>query len=229
MKWPIDGRADEPWEVVAAVVVFLVLTLVVFVLFRIEGAVEWNAGEMLMVGKGGGPPVLYAGSWNPPHRGHVALLRSMAAHHDRVYACVGHNSRKRYAVSAERRAQLVRAAVAADEKLRGKVEVIVESGYVWRAARRHGCTVLFRGIRTWKDDGAAELWLHVLNVLGPIFLGPFLRPVETRYIIAEPDMAKLSSSAVRDAVANGASLGKLVPAAIASDVRTLYAPKVKGG
>ena len=54
MKWPIDGRADEPWEVVAAVVVFLVLTLVVFVLFRIEGAVEWNAGEMLMVGKGGG-------------------------------------------------------------------------------------------------------------------------------------------------------------------------------
>ena len=227
--WLIDGRADTAFELVVLGVLCLLLLLLIFVLYRIDAAVVWNAADMLKAPAASGPPVLYAGSWNPPHCGHVALLRCMAAQHAKIYACVGHNAAKRYAVPAARRAELIRAAVDADDALRGRVEVVVEAGYVWRAAARRGCRVLYRGVRSWRDDGPAEHFLHALNVLGPLFLGPLRAPPETRYIVADEKLHKVSSTAVRDAVAAGASLDGLVPAAIATDVRTLYSPKVKGG
>ena len=116
--WLIDGRADTAFELVVLGVLCLLLLLLIFVLYRIDAAVVWNAADMLKAPAASGPPVLYAGSWNPPHCGHVALLRCMAAQHAKIYACVGHNAAKRYAVPAERRAELVRAAVDADDALR---------------------------------------------------------------------------------------------------------------
>ena len=222
-------KVDTVVELVCLILFAAVACLVIWVLFRIDAAPEFPASQLQKAPRSGGEVVLYAGSWNPPHLGHFEMLRSMAARHTHIYACVGHNRSKTYAVSAERRGDLVRAAVDADPKLKGRVTVVVTSGYIWRVAYAHKCTVLFRGIRSWREDGPSEIWLHVLNLLGPIFLGPLKAPVETRYIRAEDTFARLSSTAVRKAVVDGKSLEDLVPAAIQTDVRSLYSPKVKGG
>ncbi|KAH8049154.1 Cytidylyltransferase-like protein [Aureococcus anophagefferens] len=219
--WLIDGRADTAFELVVLGVLCVLLLLLIFVLYRIDAAVVWNAADMLKAPAAGGPPVLYAGSWNPPHCGHVALLRCMAAQHAKIYACVGHNAAKRYAV---RRRGGARPRPSADDALRGRVEVVVEAGYVWRAAARRGCRVLYRGVRSWRDDGPAEHVLHALNVLGPLFLG--LRAARRR-AHRRRRSHKVSSTAVRDAVPLARASRPV--AAIATDVRTLYSPKVKGG
>ncbi|KAH8094984.1 Cytidylyltransferase-like protein [Aureococcus anophagefferens] len=220
--WLIDGRADTAFELVVLGVLCVLLLLLIFVLYRIDAAVVWNAADMLKAPAAGGPPVLYAGSWNPPHCGHVALLRCMAAQHAKIYACVGHNAAKRYAVPAARRWS---SSVDADDALRGRVEVVVEAGYVWRAAARRGCRVLYRGVRSWRDDGPAEHVLHARCRRSSS--GRCARPGDALH--RRRRSSKVSSTAVRDAVAPGASLDGLVPAAIATDVRTLYSPKVKGG
>ena len=59
--------------------------------------------------------VLLAGSCNPLHSGHVALLRRMAARHprSRLFCCVAFNPAKRYAVSPQARCELAAAMCAA--------------------------------------------------------------------------------------------------------------------
>ena len=66
--------------------------------------------------------VLLAGSCNPLHSGHVALLRRMAARHprSRLFCCVAFNPAKRYAVSPQARyAQADIAAIVEYARLRG--------------------------------------------------------------------------------------------------------------
>jgi phosphopantetheine adenylyltransferase len=130
-------------------------------------------------------------------------------------------------VSAEARAELLREMVAADGggALASRVEVHVVSGYVWRHAVAAGAGCLYRGIRTWAADGVAEKQLEVLNVLGPLLLGPLARPVPTRYLGADPRYAAVSSTRVRERAteAGAAGVADLVPPGFAEKLAALYA------
>ena len=48
------------------------------------------------------------------------------------------------------------AACAADRELATRVKVFVVEQYPWRFALRHGVGFLYRGVRTWAQDGMAE-------------------------------------------------------------------------
>jgi len=165
---------------------------------------------------------VFAASFNPPHAGHVALLRRLATTHARVYAVVSHNPSKTYAVSAEERATLLEAAVANEAWLRERVECVVVGGYVWRYALERRADFLFRGIRSWRDDGLAEKLLEALNIAGPLLLGPCRMPVPTRYLQADPRSAHISSSTVRRRIANSEPICDLVPACIHERVLAAY-------
>lgn len=193
-------------------------------------------------GPEGSRDAVFAASFNPPHVGHLHVLRAIAKRHRRgtVFAVLGHNPAKRYAVSPEARARLLRACVAADPAGLANVQVVVVAGFVWRfalardaakglrpgAAAHAGCA-LYRGIRSWAADGRAEAWLHLLNLAGPLLLGPVKPPPETRYCLApQADSANVlstvSSSEVRAKVHAGESIKGLVPPAVETAVAQLY-------
>ena len=94
--------------------------------------------------------MLFAGSWNPPHEGHMDILRALVGRHGKVVAWVGENRAKKYTATAAQRAALVRAVVDADPKLRGKVEVVLaephtywSSDFVWRTMYKRGIDIMY--------------------------------------------------------------------------------------
>ena len=160
------ARVDTVEELVALLVFTCIALLGIWVLYRLDSAPVWELAKVDEFTKAvDGDRVLFAGSWNPPHAGHVAILRALAKRHGHVYACVGHNAKKTYLVDAEQRAQLVRVVVDADPVLRSRVTVVTTAGYVWREAKRLKCAALYRGVRSWRADGFSETVLHVLNLV----------------------------------------------------------------
>ncbi|KAG8461441.1 hypothetical protein KFE25_001045 [Diacronema lutheri] len=171
-----------------------------------------------------GRVAVLAASFNPPHAGHLSLLRALSRQYEEVHAVVSCNPAKRYAASpADRRSLL--AVMAQSAGLRN-VKVVVHEGYVWRYAHATGADCLYRGIRSWAADGATERTLELLNWVGPLLLAPAARPLRTRFLGADPRLAHVSSSAVRRALAAGDTqrAGGMLPAGFASAVAQMYAP-----
>ena len=52
--------------------------------------------------------VVLAGSYNPPHLGHLAMLRYLSQRYEKVIVVVGMNPNKKYAVTPQQRAELIR-------------------------------------------------------------------------------------------------------------------------
>jgi len=52
--------------------------------------------------------VVFAASYNPPHHGHLRMLEYLSKKYDKVIAVVGFNPNKKYMVSPEERADLLR-------------------------------------------------------------------------------------------------------------------------
>lgn len=120
---------------------------------------------------------------------------------ERVYAVVGFNPSKSYAVSPETR-QAILAEMVGRIGLGDRVKVTTKSGLIWRYAKQvNAC--LCRGIRTWKKDGSSELFLNALNVFGPLLLGPFRSPMQTVILQGDPALAHVSSTRLRKAAAEG--------------------------
>ena len=160
------AKVDTIEELVALLLFTVIALLGIWVLYRLDSAPVWDLSKIDEFTKAvDGDRVLFAGSWNPPHAGHVAILRALAKRHGHVYACVGHNAKKTYLVDAEQRARLVRVVVDADPVLRSRVTVVATAGYVWREAKRLKCAALYRGVRSWRADGFSETILHVLNLV----------------------------------------------------------------
>ena len=138
------AKVDTIEELVALLIFTVIALTAIWVLYRLDSAPVWELAKVDEFTKAvDGDRVLFAGSWNPPHAGHVAILRALAKRHGHVYACVGHNAKKTYLVDAEQRAQLVRVVVDADPVLRNRVTVVATAGYVWREAKRLKCADWF--------------------------------------------------------------------------------------
>lgn len=175
-----------------------------------------------------GRVAVLAASFNPPHVGHLTLLRALSARYESVHAVISCNPAKAYLASpAERRALL---AVMAQSAGLANVTVAVHDGYVWRYARAVGADCLYRGIRSWRADGPTERTLELLNWVGPVLLAPAGRPLRTRFLGADPRLAHVSSSAVRRALAAGDTrrAAEMLPPGFASPAAKLYSPGAAG-
>jgi len=171
--------------------------------------------------------VLFAGSFNPPHHGHLAMLRYLAQRYNEVIVVVGVNPDKKYLVSPVERAAIIKQIVD-KEKVQGKVRVEVVSGYIWRFAMKEKVSIMFRGIRSWEKDGGEERFLYFLNLCGPILLGPLKWPLPTYFLEGKPEYNHVSSTLIRNLCAEGRSKGKMpdlsefVPKSVSSRVGAAY-------
>lgn len=161
---------------------------------------------------------LFAGSFNPPHLGHLQMLQHLATRYTNVIAAIGANPKKTYPVSPYVRQELLKQMLASLGI--ENVKVVVVSGYIWRYAKDNGVTMLYRGIRSWKQDGFDEKFLEFQNILGPVLFGK--KPIPTGYIQANPQYAHLSSTLLRKKLDAGDNITDLVPDGCADAVSSAY-------
>ena len=143
---------------------------------------------------------LIPGSFDPVTAGHMDIIRRAAGLYDRVVVAVAHNPEKRGCFPVEDRVTLLRAACA------GLENVTVDSyeGLTVAYARAEGIRVMVRGLRAHADfDGELAL-ARVNRSLAP--------EIETVFLPGAGEHAHISSSAVRELLASGASVRGFVPA-----------------
>lgn len=172
--------------------------------------------------------VILAGSYNPPHLGHLAMLEYLSKRYKRVVAVIGFNPNKKYSVTPEQRKLILEKML---ENTRAtNIEIAVVDGYIWRYAKRNGMSIFFRGIRSWEKDGKDERALQILNTWGPLLLGPLVWPVPTMYLEGNPKYNHVSSTVIRSLCSksgtdNQRALEDLVPPNVVDLVANLYSQK----
>lgn len=104
----------HPQHVAAAALLFAVLCavcpvliLIYRVLFPTVLRFPWREHNMSRR-KDKDTTVVFAGSFNPPHFGHLVMLRYLAERYGRVICCIGVNPNKTYDVTPQARASILR-------------------------------------------------------------------------------------------------------------------------
>lgn len=150
---------------------------------------------------------LVAGSFDPLTHGHldiIARARSLFGH---VVVAVLVNPGKAPLLSLEERLSIVRDAVAGEVG----VDVVSFDGLLVDAARRHGATVVVRGVRS-VSDYEHEWPMARMNAA-------LLPGLETVFLAASPAWGHVSSTLVRQIHTLGGSIEPFVPPAVLAHLR----------
>jgi pantetheine-phosphate adenylyltransferase len=146
---------------------------------------------------------LYAGSFDPPTRGHEDLIRRSLQLADEVVVAVAVNAAKQPLFSVAERLEMLRHTVGD----LARVRFDSFEGLVAEYARRIGAAVLVRGLRA-VGDFEYELQMALMNRQ----LNPAL---ETVFLVPAQGLSYISSSLVREVARYGGGVGELVHPAVA--------------
>ena len=156
--------------------------------------------------------LLYAGSFDPPTKGHLDIIARAAALCDEMIVAVMHNPDKQGTFTAEERVALLEKACA---KI-GNVRVIAHGGLLVECARENGVCAVVRGVRPLGDFKSEYQMAQVNRMLGG---------VETLLMTTSEAYASISSSIVRQIASFGAGIERLVPEEIAQEVGAILGRK----
>jgi pantetheine-phosphate adenylyltransferase len=154
---------------------------------------------------------VYPGVFDPVTLGHLDIIRRGTALFDRLMVAVASNPDKQPLFTTEDRAALLRDAVA-DLK---NVAVDSYEGLTVEFVRRHGASVILRGLRQHSDfEYEYQLALTNRTIAG----------VETVFVMADEKVAYISSRLVREVASLGGDVSKLVPPNVAKALRKKLSP-----
>jgi len=138
-----------------------------------------------------GVVAVYPGTFDPPTKGHLDVIRRGARLFERLIVAVAINPEKEPLFSEDERLTMLR------QLTKGihNVEVASFRGLTVDFCRKRGASVILRGIRTFSDF-EYEFQMALTNrVLAP--------DVETLFVMPSEEFSYLSSSMVKEAVALG--------------------------
>ena len=142
---------------------------------------------------------IFVGSFNPFTVGHDSIVRRALPLFDRlVIGVVGDNVRKPDMPSAEERMQVIRD-LYADEK---RIEVKPYFGLTMDFAKAEGAQFIVKGVRS-VSDFEYEQWQADINRR--------LGDIETILLYSEPELASVSSSALRELAHFGVDISEFLP------------------
>ena len=142
---------------------------------------------------------IYPGSFDPITNGHIDILKSGSEIFDKVIIAVSYNINKQGFLSVEERVDLIKKSVAH----LNNVEVDAFEGLTVEYAKKKGADVLLRGLRT-SFDFEYELQLSQTN-------NALNKDLKTVFLITKPEYNFISSSMVREILANKGDISKFVP------------------
>jgi pantetheine-phosphate adenylyltransferase len=150
----------------------------------------------------------YAGSFDPVTYGHLDIMRRALAVCDRLVVAVSWSEVKSPVLSAERRAELIRAEL---EGVADRVEVCVVPGLIADYCESRGIGLLVRGLRSGADFEGELAMAHANRRLQPA--------IETVALFADPGHLILSSRLVKEIARGGGPLERFVPPRVARALR----------
>ena len=152
---------------------------------------------------------VYPGSFNPPTVGHMDIIMRAARLFDRVVVAVMDNGQKRYTVTSEARAEMLRKCTEGMPC----VDVLIDDGLSASLAKRLSADAIIRGVRG-EEDIASESLLAAVN--------RHLENIETVFLFANPEHSFINSMVVRNVALHGGCLNGMVPEEIRFEIEKLY-------
>jgi pantetheine-phosphate adenylyltransferase len=160
---------------------------------------------------------VYPGSFDPITLGHLNVMERASRLFDTLIVGVGVNIEKDPWFSDQQRQQLIRHAATHLKNL----EIRTFTGLAVEFVKACGATIMVRGVRPITDIHA-ELTMMMAN-------RRLARDVETLFMIADGELAHVSSSLIKQiaAVCSDQDLGRFLPANVVQAVRQKLAERGK--
>lgn len=151
---------------------------------------------------------LYTGSFDPVTNGHMDVLRQACRVAERIVIAIGIHSSKTPIFTAEERADLLRAVCEPMLKSEGvALEVVTFNDLAVDAAKRHGASLIVRGLRDGTDFDY-EIQMASMNAA----MAP---EVQTLFFAASPPVRPITATLVRQIAGMGGDVSAFVPDLVA--------------
>ena len=159
---------------------------------------------------------LYTGTFDPVTNGHLDVVRRACRLADRVVVAIGIHSAKTPLFTAAERADMLRAVCAPVAAAEGAtLEVTTYDDLTIEAARRHGATLIVRGLRDGTDLDY-EMQMGAMNeTMAP--------GVATVFVPASPAVRPITATLVRQVAQMGGDVSPFVPPLVAETIRARFA------
>ncbi|MEX1131854.1 MAG: pantetheine-phosphate adenylyltransferase [Flavobacteriales bacterium] len=144
------------------------------------------------------PTAVFPGTFDPITIGHVSIVLRALPLFDRIIIGMGVNNSKKTMFSIEQREAWIKEAFADQPK----VQVVAFEGLTYELCKREGASFILRGLRNSTDHGYERSIALVNRQLGQ---------VETIFLPSAPEHAHISSTIVREILANKGDVSTLVP------------------
>ncbi len=159
--------------------------------------------------------VLYPGSFDPFHLGHLDVVEQASALFGEVVVAVMHNPDKPSGVlSTDQRVALIAASCAHLPQ----VSVRSFPGLAVDAALSVKALCIVKGLRTSGDFEVEQQMAHTNFAVSG---------VRTVYVPCQPRFGFVSSRFIRDIAAHGGDVSSMVPTAVADALTSLFPPRSK--
>lgn len=144
---------------------------------------------------------VFPGSFDPPTIGHVSIVRRALPLFERLIVALGTNTSKKTLFTVEQRLGWLTATFGELPK----VQVTTFEGLTVELCKRENATFILRGLR----NGIDHDYERAIALMNRAMTG-----VETVFLPAEPAHAHISSTIVRELLANKADVSAFVPPAV---------------
>ncbi|MER8909825.1 pantetheine-phosphate adenylyltransferase [Mesorhizobium sp. M0854] len=159
---------------------------------------------------------LYAGSFDPLTNGHLDVLKASLAVADTIYAAIGIHPGKKSLFSFEERVGLIETAAKAEFGSDGaRIKVVAFDGLVIDAARKHGASIMIRGLRDGTDLDYEMQMAGMNETMAP--------ELQTVFLPASPSVRTITATLVRQIASMGGDIRPFVPAAVAGALTAKFA------
>jgi len=156
--------------------------------------------------------VLYPGSFDPFHLGHLDVVEQSVELFGKVVVAVMHNPSKPGGMfTLDERVEMIRKSVAH----LSPVEVVPFAGLAVDAARDASAAFIVKGLRTGGDFEVEQQMAHTNHAVSG---------VRTVYLPCKPALVSISSRFIREIAHFGGDVSALVPAPVAAQLSRVHPP-----
>ena len=150
---------------------------------------------------------VFARSFDPITIGHSDIIQRALPLFDHIVIAIGTNSQKKYYFDLAQRLSFIETAFAHEPS----IEIATYTGLTVQFCCQIGANYLLRGLRTAADFEFERTIAQLNKQLAP--------NIETIFWCSLPQYSHISSTIVREVLANGGDISEFVPPALAAQFR----------